>query len=153
MLLQQARFCFFRSNSSFFLSVWLEMTMNHREFATMFVQAMIKGGHMSGWFGDRSESFAQGEVDTWTEIFEGKQPIQITHVTGNAANLYHYNGWSWSQIEDYITRCGYTLFSFRSSSGPAWAVAKEVPSPQILSQVQDLGQHADWRGFWKKKNE
>lgn len=124
--------------------------MNNRDFATVFVRAMIKGGHMSGWFGDKSESFVQEEVNAWTEIFDGRRPVDITQVTSNAANLHHYDGWSWSQAEEYIKRSGYSLFQFRSHSGPAWALAKEKPSPQVLDQVQELLQHPNWRGIWKK---
>lgn len=71
------------------------------ELAQRIVKALIAGGFMNGWFGDRSEEFVEEEAKYLTDVFAGKCRMHINHVRSDAGNLALYTNTPKEDIDRY----------------------------------------------------
>lgn len=81
--------------------------MEPSEVARRIVKALIDGGFIHGWFGDKSEEFVQQQVDYFTNVFTGKRRIHINYVSSYAGNLSLYTFTPKEDIAAFIDLCGF----------------------------------------------
>lgn len=91
-----------------YLKMSIQKTSEMEPLARRVVRALVDGRFCHGWFGDKSETFIEAEVQHLLSIFSGKSSIHINRVRSNAGNLALYTNLSKEDIEQYVTLCKFS---------------------------------------------
>jgi hypothetical protein len=86
--------------------------MTKKQLITKWVDDMIAGGFMYGWFGDKSQEFKNRQINYMMKVLAGKEDMGgryrlLATIHSDYGNLKQYCGWKDAELKQLLRLFGF----------------------------------------------